>query len=109
MKPNPRAIAASPEIELPEVGQIAPEFSRQFNRYLAEIGIKTGKDVAAYSSRHGFIDKARDAQYMDAEIALVVGHETGLLKNTVTAGYGTRQEGTLEWRKRLVEAIAYRA
>lgn len=96
-----------PEIELPEVGQIAPEFSRQFNRYLADIGIKTGKDVVAYSLRHTFVDKGRAAGYMDAEIALIVGHETGLLKKTVTAGYGTRQQGTLEWRKMLVEAVTY--
>ena len=41
------------------------------------------------------------------ETPLIVGHETGLLKKTITSGYAIRQQGTLEWRKALVEALTY--
>lgn len=97
-----------PEIEIPEEGQIAAQFSREFNRYLAKVGVKKGKDIVTYSLRHTFIDRARAAGFLDDVIAIVVGHETGKSKKTMTSGYGDEQQGILELRQKIVEAVTYR-
>lgn len=97
-----------PEIELPKEGQIAAQFSREFNRYLAKVGVKADRRIVAYSLRHTFVDRARQAGFMDDEIATVVGHEIGESKKTVTSGYGVEQHGTLKRRQEIVEAVAYR-
>lgn len=96
-----------PEIEIPEEGQIAAQFSREFNRYLTKVGVKTGRDIVTYSLRHTFIDRARLADIMDDEIAIIVGHETGVSKKTMTSGYGVQQHGTLRRRQEIVEAVSY--
>lgn len=96
-----------PEIHIPEEGQIAAQFSREFNRYLAKVGVKTGRDIVTYSLRHTFIDRARLAGIMDDEIAIIVGHETGASKKTMTSGYGVEQHGTLRRRQEIVEAVHY--
>lgn len=92
-----------PEVEIPKEGQIAAQFSREFNRYLADIGVKTSKNVVTYSLRHTVVDQLRIAGFMDNEIETIVGHE----KQTQTSKYGKRREGTLEHRVKIVNAIAY--
>lgn len=96
-----------PELEIPKEGQIAASFSREFNRYLTKIGVKQGRDIVLYSLRHTFIDRARMAGIMDDEIAIIVGHETGASKKTMTSGYGVEQHGVLELRQRIVESVTY--
>lgn len=96
-----------PEIEIPEEGQIAAQFSREFNRHLAKVGVKSGRDIVTYSLRHTFIDRARMAGIMDDEIAIIVGHETGASKKTMTSGYGVEQHGVLELRQKIVESVTY--
>lgn len=96
-----------PEVEVPETGQIAAQFSREFNRYMGRIGIKTDRSIVTYSLRHTFVDKARLAGFLDNEIAMVVGHETGEKGAKMTAGYGVLQEGTLKRRSEIIEAINY--
>jgi integrase len=83
-----------PEIEIPEVGQIAAQFSREFNRYFADIGVKTSKKIVSYSLRHTFTDRLRLAGFMNNEIATILGHE----KQTQTSKYGNMQEGTIKRR-----------
>lgn len=92
-----------PELVIPKVGQIAAEFSRAFNRYLTKIGVKTNKAIVTYSLRHTFTDRARKAGFMDAEIALIVGHD----KATQTGKYGNEKEGTVQQRRAIVEAVSY--
>lgn len=92
-----------PEIEIPETGQIAAQFSREFNRYLTKVGLKTGRDIVTYSLRHTFIDKARLSGFLDEEIGTVVGHD----KATMTGRYGTEQQGTLKRRQEIVESVKY--
>lgn len=96
-----------PEIEIPKEGQIAAQFSREFNRYLTKVGVKNGRDIVTYSLRHTFIDRARLADIMDDEIAIIVGHETGASKKTMTSGYGVEQQGSLRRRQEIVEAVSY--
>lgn len=96
-----------PEVEIPKEGQIAAQFSREFNRYLTEVGVKKDRRIVAYSLRHTFVDRARKKEYLDDQIAIVVGHETGRSKKSMTSGYGDEQQGTLEWRQRLVEKVRY--
>lgn len=92
-----------PEVEIPKEGQIAAQFSREFNRYLTDIGVKTSKKIVTYSLRHTVIDRLRTVGFMDNEIETVVGHE----KRTQTSKYGRRREGTLKLRVELVNSIAY--
>ena len=94
-----------PEIEIPETGQIAAQFSREFNRYLAGVGVKTGKDIVTYSLRHTFVDRARLAGFMDDEIGAVVGHG----KASMTGRYGNEQEGTLKRRAEIVNSVTYKS
>jgi integrase len=97
------------EVEIPETGQIAAQFSREFNRYLAFVGLKEDAQLRAYSLRHGFIDKARAGGFMDYEIALIVGHEDSLSMpaQVQTTSYGQTSHGTMEHRKRIVESVEY--
>lgn len=92
-----------PEVEIPKEGQIAAQFSREFNRYMTAIGVKTSKAIVTYSLRHTVTDRLRLAGFMDNEIETIVGHE----KRTQTSKYGKRREGTLKLRVELVNAIAY--
>jgi integrase len=96
-----------PEIDIPKEGQIAAQFSREFNRYLAKVGVKKGGDIVTYSLRHTFIDRARAAGFLDDVIAIVVGHETGKNKKTITSGYGNEQQGILVLRHKIVESVIY--
>lgn len=96
-----------PEVEIPKEGQIAAQFSREFNRYLIKVGVKKDRRIVAYSLRHTFIDAARRVGYFDPQIAIIAGHETGMSKKTMTGGYGEEQQGTLEWRRQLVESVRY--
>jgi integrase len=92
-----------PEVEIPEEGRIAAQFCREFNRYLAKIGLKTGPETATYSLRHTFIDRARLAGIMDEEIATVVGHD----RPTMTGRYGNEQEGALKRRLEIAESVRF--
>ena len=47
------------------------------------------------------------AGIMDDEIAIIVGHETGASKKTMTSGYGVEQHGVLELRQKIVESVTY--
>ncbi|MHA6692053.1 DUF6538 domain-containing protein [Devosia sp. A449] len=98
-----------PELETPEVGQIAAQFSRESNRYLTATGIKTDRRLVTYSLRHTFIDQARVGGFMNEQIALVVGHDEsfGPRNKVQTEGYGQLQHGTLQHRQSIVESVKY--
>jgi len=85
-------------------GQMMADFSREFGRYLARIGIRDGKGPSLYSFRHGAFDAMRRAGYLDEEFNFIFGHVSG---NRVTRGYGILTQGTLKQRAELVNAIAY--
>lgn len=93
-----------PEVDIPEEGQIAAQFSREFNRYLTNVGVKTGKDIVTYSLRHTFIDRARLAGFMNEEIGTIVGHDK---PTSQTGRYGNEQEGTIKRRAEIVNAVRY--
>jgi len=92
-----------PEVKIPKEGQIAAQFSREFNRYLTDIGVKTSRKIVTYSLRHTVTDQLRLAGFMDNEIETIVGHE----KRTQTSRYGKTREGTLKLRVELVNSITY--
>lgn len=100
------AVQVFPEVEIPKEGQIAAQFSREFNRYLAKVGVKSGRDIVTYSLRHTFVDRARK-HFLDDVIAIVVGHETGASKKTMTSGYGVEEQGTMKLRQDIVESVTY--
>jgi len=82
-------------------GQIAGDYSRDFNRFLRKIGIA---GVSFHSFRHGVADALRRAGHLDNEIALILGHS---VENRTTARYRSESAGTVERRKAMIEAIAY--
>lgn len=84
-------------------GQIAADFSTEFGKALAAIGIKEGRGLSLYSFRHGFADALRRAGLLDAQFEFLMGH-TGA---TMTGRYGQMPEGTLEDRAKLIEAVSY--
>lgn len=93
-----------PEVDIPEDGQIIPEFSREMNRtYLPRIGLKKDRTIVVYSLRHTVVDRLRLAGIGEDEIGMLVGHD----KPTMTGRYGVEQPGTLKRRAELVEAVRY--
>ena len=84
-------------------GQMLADLSRFFPRYLSALGIREGQRYSLYSFRHGAIDALRRAEYLDHEIAFLVGQGS----KTVTAGYGATQEGTINRRATMINAIDY--
>lgn len=98
-----------PEIILPESGQIAAQFSRESNRYLTKVGLKSDRTLVTYSLRHTFIDQAREGGMRNEDIAIVVGHDEsfGPMSKVQTEDYGRKQHGTLEFRRTIVESVKY--
>lgn len=84
-------------------GQMIADFSREFGRYLIRIGMKTGRGLSLYSFRHGAADALRRAGYLDENFGFILGHT----KASTTGIYGIMQQGVLEQRVELVNAIAY--
>ncbi|MDQ0455143.1 site-specific integrase [Rhizobium paknamense] len=85
-------------------GQMIADYSREFGRYLARIGLKNGRGLSLYSFRHGAFDAVRRAGYLDEQFNFIFGHVSG---NKVTRGYGVLAQGMLEQRVELINAIAY--
>ncbi len=92
-----------PLAERNERGQMIADFSRDFPRYLAKIGLKEGRGLSLYSFRHGAADALRRAGYLDEQFGFILGHTSG----TMTQRYGTIPQGMLEQRVELIGAIAY--
>lgn len=86
-----------------ERGQMMSEFSREFGKYLARIGLKSGRGLSLYSFRHGAADALRRAGYLDNEFGFILGHTEG----SMTGRYGIMPQGMLEQRVKLIEAIQY--
>ncbi len=85
-------------------GQMIADFSREFGRYLSRVGIKDGKGLSLYSFRHGAFDALRRAGFLDDQFNFIFGHVSG---NRATRGYGVLNQGVLERRTELVNAITY--
>jgi integrase len=89
-------------------GQFAASYSRDFNRFIRKIGVPQG--VVFHSLRHDIADALRDADFLDEEIALVLGHigdEGRRGKKVVTRRYGSKTEGTTPRRAKIINAAVY--
>ncbi len=84
-------------------GQMMPDLSREFSRYLGVIGLKEGRGLSLYSFRHGAADALRRAGYLDQQFGFILGHTPG----SMTGKYGIMPQGMLDQRVTLVNAIAY--
>ncbi len=84
-------------------GQMMADFSREFGRYLIRLGMKAGRGLSLYSFRHGFVDAARRAGYLDEQFGFLVGHTS----HTMTGQYGTIPQGMLEQRVEIIGKVAY--
>ncbi|CAN7156051.1 DUF6538 domain-containing protein [Rhizobium sp. LjRoot254] len=84
-------------------GQMVPEFSDGFNKYLTHLKIKSGKGISLYSFRHGTVDAFRRDELLDEQFGFMLGHA----KATMTGRYGNMPEGMLRQRVELVESIKY--
>jgi integrase len=84
-------------------GQVAADFSRQWGKYLTEIGVKAGPGVNFHSFRHTFTDALRRAGFLDEQFGFILGHS----KATTTGRYGILTEGQLEARVKLIDSVSY--
>ncbi|MDZ4311357.1 MAG: site-specific integrase [Cypionkella sp.] len=86
-----------------ERGQMMADFSREFGKYLARIGLKEAPGLKLYSFRHGAADALRRAGYLDNQFGFILGHT----EQSMTGLYGIMPQGMLEQRVELVNAITY--
>ncbi len=93
-----------PEIKPDARGFFSGAPSKFFNGYMRSIGIKT-HSTAFHSLRHNFADRLRAAGFLDQEFGFILGH--GDRFGMTTGRYGQLSQGTVEVRKRLVEAVQY--
>lgn len=93
-----------PELKPNARGHIGAKPSRFWRDYLQAIGIKEGRDgFGAHSFRHTLADQLRLADYLDDEIEVALGHN----QKTVTSGYGSLKQGTVNRLKIMFESIAF--
>jgi integrase len=90
-----------PELVRNARGQVAGDYSRDFNRFLAKVGIS---GVSFHSFRHGVADALRRAGYLDNQVALILGHSR---EKTTSSRYGAIAPGTIKLRKEMVDSIKY--
>lgn len=93
-----------PEIKADARGFISGVPSKFLNGYMRDIGVKTD-NTAFHSLRHNFADRLRAAGYLDQEFGFILGH--GDRFGMTTGRYGQLSQGTLDMRKRLIEAVQY--
>lgn len=72
------------EIKLGPSGNLTAIASKKLNKYLVQIGVKTGPDLTFHSFRHAFIDAMRSANVPEQRLHEFVGHKD----KSVTGGYG---------------------
>lgn len=93
-----------PGFEASSRGQIGGKPSRFWRNYLERIGVKDGADgLGSHSFRHGLADRLRLAGYLDDEIEVALGHN----QISVTAGYGTVRQGTVERIAGMLEKVQF--
>ncbi len=94
-----------PKIKSSSSGDLMGEESKRLNRYLKNIGIKTGdRRVVFHSTRGTFVDAARRGGVRQADYDLLIK----LGESTVTRRhYGEELEGTIEQRTEWMSKIKY--
>lgn len=96
-----------PEIPLDRNGRRSEAAGKRFRKFIARLGIKDdGIRGGFHRFRHGVVERLRLAGHSDYEIALVVGHDTGIA--SMTAKYGSTRQLMVDQRKAMVEALTYK-
>ncbi len=93
-----------PEVTRNSRGQIAATFSRSWGKHLENIGVKSDASVNFHSFRHTVADELRRAGFADDQIGTLLGHS----KQGMTSRYGVLNEGTVEQRAKMVDALEYK-
>lgn len=98
------------EVERDTAGKWGQAFSRDFGRYLKQIGIKddqveaaSKKRITFHSFRHTFTDAMRRADYDEHDIGLLLGHA----KKTTTGRYGNERAEQIARKAAMIEKVAY--
>lgn len=94
-----------PELQVNVRDQIGHAPSVFWRKYLAAIGIKSGRDgYGAHSFRHTMADRLREeASLLDDEVEVALGHN----QKTVTSGYGRIRQGTVPVLSKMVERVRF--
>jgi integrase len=92
-----------PDAKRNERGQMMPEFTREFSKYMTRMGLKVGRGLSLYSFRHGATDALRRGGYLDAQFGFILGHGGA----SMTGRYGIMPQGMLAQRVELINAISY--
>lgn len=95
-----------PAAEKNSRGQWIADYSREFSRHLARIGVKEGPGLSSHSFRHTAIDAMRGGGYLNEEIAPIVGHAKTKLQ---TSGYGKVAEDRVRRDAPVIDSISYEA
>lgn len=94
------------EIPVGRTGRRSEAAGKWFRKFLARLGLKdSGERGGMHRFRHGVVQKLRDQGHSDAEIALIVGHETRIAP--MTAGYGSSRVGLLAQQRAILESLKY--
>ncbi|WP_196502033.1 site-specific integrase [Aestuariivirga litoralis] len=78
-------------------------FGKFYGTYSKKIGIKVAEEVNFHSFRHTLTDALRAADFLDDEIAVIIGHK----KQTTTSRYGKVKPGSIERRVKIIHALKY--
>lgn len=79
---------------------------KRFRKFLERIGIKGDSDRGGFHRfRHAVVQKLREAGNLDHEIAMVIGHDTGVAK--MTAGYGSSAQMLVSQRLVILGQLKY--
>lgn len=87
-------------------GRRSEAAGKWFRKLLVRIGVKTRAERGGlHRFRHSVVQKLRNQGHSDAEIALIVGHETRVAP--MTAGYGSSRAGLLRQQRAILDSISY--
>ena len=98
--------ALFPDIPLDRNGRRSETAGKRFRKFIARLGIKDDARGGFHRFRHGVVERLRLAGHSDYEIALIVGHDTGIA--SMTAKYGSSRQQLVERRKAVLGSLEYK-
>jgi integrase len=88
-------------------GRRSDAAGKWFRKLLVRLGLKSAEQRGGiHRFRHAVVQKLRESGRSDAEIALVIGHETKLSTAT-TSGYGSSRQMIVQHRQSMIEQLHY--
>lgn len=93
------------DIPIGRNGRRSEAAGKWFRKLLVRLGVKNGRG-GMHRFRHSVVQKLRDAGHSDAEIAMIVGHESRIAP--MTAGCGSSRAALLRKQQEILDVLLYR-